>query len=106
MVFDCSFTEYGSYGEMGNAWESMQINSVSVVPEGTSDVESIYSADTTNMCDVSFWKQASFVEVSSAHKCSSQHSVQTGENAGHMQYYVNTHQLHYIAADNISGVSL
>ena len=54
MVFDCSFTEYGSYGEMGNAWESMQINSVSVVPEGTSDVESIYSADTANMCDVSF----------------------------------------------------
>ena len=53
MVFDCSFTEYGSYGEMGNAWESMQINSVSVVPEGTTDVESVYSADTANMSDVS-----------------------------------------------------
>lgn len=54
MVFDCSFAEYGSYGEMGNAWESLQINSISVVPEGVTDVESVYCADTTNMSDVSF----------------------------------------------------
>lgn len=53
MLFDCSFAEYGSYGEMGNAWESLQINAVSVVPEGVTDVESVYCADTANMSDVS-----------------------------------------------------
>ena len=53
MVFDCSFAEYGNYGEMGNAWESLQINSISVVPEGVTDVETVYCADTANMSDVS-----------------------------------------------------
>ena len=54
MLFDCSFAEYGDYSEMGNAWESMQINSISVVPDSTVDVESIYCADTANMSDVRF----------------------------------------------------
>ena len=54
MVFDCSFAEYGSYGEMGNAWESLQINSISVIPEEVTDVENVYCADTANMSDVSF----------------------------------------------------
>ena len=53
MVFDCSFAEYGNYGEMGNAWESLQINSISIVPEGVTDVETVYCADTANMSDVS-----------------------------------------------------
>ena len=54
MVFDCSFAEYGDYSEMGNAWESMQINSISVIPAdvGTASVENVYSADTENMSDV------------------------------------------------------
>ena len=55
MVFDCSFAEYGDYSEMGNAWDSMQINSISVIPESTADmsVENVYSVDTANMSDVS-----------------------------------------------------
>ena len=57
MVFDCSFAEHGDYSEMGNAWESMQINSISVIPERTNDmdsfsVENVYTADTANMSDV------------------------------------------------------
>lgn len=54
MVFDCSFAEYGDYSEMGNAWDSMQINSISVIPESTADtsVENVYSVDTANMSDV------------------------------------------------------
>lgn len=57
-MFDCSFAEYGSYGEMGNAWESLQINNVSVVPDGVVDVESVYCADTANMSDVRFINMA------------------------------------------------
>jgi hypothetical protein len=58
MVFDCSFAEFGDYSEMGNAWDSMQINSISVIPESTTDagdfsVENVYSVDTANMSDVS-----------------------------------------------------
>ena len=54
MMFDCSFAEYGDYSEMGNAWDSMQINSISVIPESTADtsVENVYSVDTANMSDV------------------------------------------------------
>lgn len=59
MVFDCSFAEYGDYSEMGNAWESMQINSISVIPENASDisVENVYTADTANMSDVRYMYQ-------------------------------------------------
>lgn len=52
MLFDCSFAEYGNYSEMGNAWESMQINSISVVPDSAAAVETIYCADASNMTDV------------------------------------------------------
>ena len=54
MVFDCSFAEYGDYSEMGNAWESMQINSISVIPAdvGAVSVENVYSAETANLSDV------------------------------------------------------
>ena len=54
MVFDCSFAEYSDYSEMGNAWDSMQINSISVIPADmeSSSVENVYSVDAANMSDV------------------------------------------------------
>ena len=51
-MFDCSFAEYGDYSEMGNAWDSMQIHSISVIPESSTNAENIYSVDTANMSDV------------------------------------------------------
>lgn len=50
--FDCSFDEYGSYGEKGNAWDSMNIDAVTVVPAGSGEVDSIYSTDTQNLSEV------------------------------------------------------
>ena len=57
MEFECSFDEYGEYtgkyAESGNAWNSMRIDSVSIVPSNTEQVENVYSADCNNLSDVS-----------------------------------------------------
>ncbi len=51
---ECSFEEYGPYLERERAWESLRVDSVSVIQAGTQDAQSVYSADTRNLSEVSY----------------------------------------------------
>lgn len=60
MEFECSFDEYGEYSGQDvdggmNAYNTMRIDSVTVVPKNTQQVETIYSTECNSLSDVSLF---------------------------------------------------
>ena len=51
---ECSFEEFGPYQEKGKEWDSLHIDSVTMLDQQT---ESAYTADTTNISEVR-WSHA------------------------------------------------
>ena len=49
---ECSFEEYGDYHPQGNEYQSMCLDSVTVIPANTQELETIYPALSSSFSEV------------------------------------------------------